>query len=103
MWFIFHSQLRKIDIYHIQNTHLTAVFYNNRKSNLFRIHVDVKLAYMKHQLDQLNGRLNCRDARRAVGVEYHRLSVCSDGRVLFTNMKLQNDSDCAWLKPRMMK
>ncbi|MCH80629.1 hypothetical protein A2U01_0001399, partial [Trifolium medium] len=83
-----------MDIYKVRkNTHLVAVCYNNGKPNLFRIHVDVTMADLKHQMDQLNDRLNCRDARRVVSVEYRRLSICSDGCVLFTNMKLQNDGD----------
>jgi hypothetical protein len=61
----FHSQLWKIDIYHIlKNKHLVAVYYNNGKPNLFRIHVDVKLVYLKHYLDQLNGPLKCIVERR---------------------------------------
>ncbi|PNY11939.1 hypothetical protein L195_g008559 [Trifolium pratense] len=71
-----------------KNNHLAAVYYNNGKPNLFRINVDVTLADMKHQLDQLNDCLKCCDARKVAGVEYCRLSVCSDERVLFTNMKL---------------
>jgi hypothetical protein len=46
---------RKMDIYQVlNNTHLAAVYYNNRKLNLFRFHVDVTLADVNHQLDQLN-------------------------------------------------
>jgi hypothetical protein len=70
-----------------------VVFCNNGKSNLFRIHVDVTLVDLKHQLSQLNGHLNSHDVSRVTGVEYLRSSVCSDGNVLFTNMKLQNDGD----------
>jgi hypothetical protein len=33
-----------------QNTHLDAVYYNHVKSNLFRIHIDVRLVDLKHQL-----------------------------------------------------
>ncbi|MCI63906.1 hypothetical protein A2U01_0085163, partial [Trifolium medium] len=58
-----------------------AVYYNNGKPNLFSVNVDVKLLDLKHQLDQLNGRLNCCDARRVDDVEYRRLSVDSDKRV----------------------
>ncbi|MCI05484.1 hypothetical protein A2U01_0026537, partial [Trifolium medium] len=68
------------------STHLAALYYNNKKSNLFRIYV---LADMKHQLSHLKDRFNCRDATNVAGFEYRRPSVCSDGRV--TNMKLQND------------
>ncbi|KAK2414869.1 hypothetical protein QL285_037407 [Trifolium repens] len=70
-----------------------VVCCNNGKSNLFRIHVDVTLVDLKHQLSQLNGHLNSHDVSRVTGVEYLRSSVCSDGNVLFTNMKLQNDAD----------
>ncbi|MCI22866.1 hypothetical protein A2U01_0044044 [Trifolium medium] len=45
---------------------------------------------MKHQL---NSRIHFRDQRRMTDVEYRRSSVCSDGTVLFTNIKLQNDGD----------
>ncbi|MCI54065.1 hypothetical protein A2U01_0075312 [Trifolium medium] len=51
----------------------------------------LRCANLKHQLDQLNGRLKCRDVRRVAGVEYHRPSVGTDERVRFTNMKLQNN------------
>ncbi|MCH97337.1 hypothetical protein A2U01_0018331, partial [Trifolium medium] len=58
------------------------------------IHVDVTLADLKHQLSQLNGRLNCHDARRVTDVEYRRPSVCSyDGSIFVTNMKFQNNGD----------
>ncbi|MCH94309.1 hypothetical protein A2U01_0015267, partial [Trifolium medium] len=57
------------------------------------IHIDVTLVDLKHQLSQLNDRLNCGDARRVTDVEYRRLSVCSDGTVWFTDMKLQKDGD----------
>jgi hypothetical protein len=76
-----------------QSAHLAAVYYNGGKPNLFRIHIDVTLADLKHQLSQFNGRLHLLDQRRVTGVEYHHLLVCSDGTVLFTNMKLQNDGD----------
>ncbi|MCI76786.1 hypothetical protein A2U01_0098056, partial [Trifolium medium] len=40
-----------MDIYPVKkNTHLTAVYYNNGKSNLFKIHIDVTLADLKLQL-----------------------------------------------------
>jgi hypothetical protein len=83
-----------MDIYQVRkNTHLATVYYNHGKPNRFRIHVVVTLVDLKHQLDQLNDHLKCRDARRVVSVEYRRPSVYSDERVLFTNMKFQNDSD----------
>jgi hypothetical protein len=31
-----------------KNTHLTTVYYNHMKANLFRIYVDVKLTDLKH-------------------------------------------------------
>ncbi|MCI46120.1 hypothetical protein A2U01_0067360, partial [Trifolium medium] len=69
-------QHRKMDIYPVErNTHLVAVYYNKGKTNLFRINVDVTLCDLNHQLDQLNGRLNCRDARREADVEYRRPPV----------------------------
>ncbi|MCH89941.1 hypothetical protein A2U01_0010845 [Trifolium medium] len=79
-----------------KNTHLAAVYYN-QKPNLFRIHIDVTMDDLKHQLSQLNNRLNCRDARRVTDVEYHRSSVCTNRSVLFTNMKFQNDGDVSSL------
>ncbi|MCH82446.1 hypothetical protein A2U01_0003252 [Trifolium medium] len=57
------------------------------------IHIDVTLADLKHQLSQLNNRLNYRDARRVTDVEYRRSSVCTDRSVLFIDMKFQNDGD----------
>jgi hypothetical protein len=75
------------------NTHIAAVYYNGGNVNLFRIHVDVTLGDLKHQLIQLNGRVNHRDQRMVTEVEYRRPSVCSDGTVLFTSMKLQTDGD----------
>jgi hypothetical protein len=47
---------------------------------------------MKHQFDQLGGCSNCH-ARKVVGVEYLRPLVCFDGRVMFTNIKFQNNDD----------
>jgi hypothetical protein len=75
------------------NTHLPAVYYNREESNLFRIHVDVTLGDLNHQLTQLNSRFHFQDQRRVTEVEYRRPSVCSDETVLFTNMKLQNNDD----------
>ncbi|MCH98213.1 hypothetical protein A2U01_0019213 [Trifolium medium] len=51
-----------------QNNHLVAVYYKHGKLNLFRIHVDVTLADLKHQLSQLNGRHHFRDERRVTDV-----------------------------------
>ncbi|MCH80075.1 hypothetical protein A2U01_0000837 [Trifolium medium] len=76
------------------NTHLVAVYYNRGKPNLLRVHVDVTLADLKHHLSQLNSHLHFGNERTVTDVEYRRLSVCSDGTVLFTNIKLQNDSEC---------
>jgi hypothetical protein len=54
-----------LDIYsHEKNTHLVVVYYNKGKPTLFQIYMDVTLCGLKHQLDQLNGRLNKGDARR---------------------------------------
>jgi hypothetical protein len=69
---------------------LVAVYYNHEKSNLFRIHVDVTLSDMKHQL---NSCLHFRNQRRVTDVEHRCQLVCSDGTVLFINGKLQNDGD----------
>jgi hypothetical protein len=85
-----------MDIYDIRvNTHLAAVYFNNGNPNLFRIHVDVTLADLKQQLDQLNRHLNGhRDTRRVTHIEYRRPSVMEDGRVVsFTNMVLRTDED----------
>ncbi|MCI13980.1 hypothetical protein A2U01_0035105, partial [Trifolium medium] len=57
------------------------------------IHDNVTLADQNHQLTQLNGRLNCGDARKVTDAEYCRPTVCSDGSIVFTNMKLQNDGN----------
>jgi hypothetical protein len=70
------------------NTHIDAVYYNGENVNLFRIHVDVTLGDLMHQLSLLNSRINHRDQRRVTEVEYRRPSVCSDGTILFTSMKL---------------
>ncbi|MCI68385.1 hypothetical protein A2U01_0089646, partial [Trifolium medium] len=42
---------------------------------------------------QLNNLLHFRDQRRVTEIEYHRPSVCSNGTVRYTGMKLQNDGD----------
>ncbi|KAK2427777.1 hypothetical protein QL285_026336 [Trifolium repens] len=75
------------------NTHIAAVYYNRGNVNLLRIHIDVTPGDLKHQLTQLNGRVNHCDQRRVTEVDYRRPSVCSDGTVLFTTMKLQTDGD----------
>ncbi|MCI43720.1 hypothetical protein A2U01_0064958, partial [Trifolium medium] len=54
------------------------------------IHDDVTLSDLKHQLNSL---LHFRDQRRVTEIEYHRPSVCSNGIVSYTGMKLQNDGD----------
>jgi hypothetical protein len=49
------NQLSKMKILEFQHTtHLAAVYYNGGKINLFRIHIDVTLDDLKHQLTQLN-------------------------------------------------
>jgi hypothetical protein len=48
---------------------------------------------LKHQLTQLNDRLHYCDDRRVTDLAYRRPSVCSDGTIVFTNMKLKNDGD----------
>ncbi|MCI23305.1 hypothetical protein A2U01_0044484, partial [Trifolium medium] len=45
---------------------------------------------LKHQLNSL---LHFRNQRRVTDIEYRRLFVCSNGTVMYTNMKLQNDGD----------
>ncbi|KAK2404898.1 hypothetical protein QL285_054200 [Trifolium repens] len=75
------------------NTHIVVVYYNGGNVNLFRIDVDVTLGDLRHQLTQLNGHVNHRGQRKVTDVEYCRPSVCSDGTVLFTSMKLQTDGD----------
>jgi hypothetical protein len=62
------------------NIHLAAVYYNDEKSNLYRIQVNVTLGDLKNQLAQLSGRLHFRDQRRATDVEYRFPSVCSQNR-----------------------
>jgi hypothetical protein len=87
------TQLRKMkNLEFQQNTHLIAVYFNEGEPNLLKIHVDITLDNLKHKLTQLNGRRHSRDQRWVTDVEY-RLSVCSDGTVVSTNMKLQNDAD----------
>jgi hypothetical protein len=90
--FIFHSfTTKKMEILEFKlNTDLATVYYNGGKPNLFRIHVDITLVDLKHRLSQFNCRHHFRNGRRVTDVEYHRPSVCSNGIVLFTNMKLQN-------------
>ncbi|KAK2397010.1 protein FLOWERING LOCUS T [Trifolium repens] len=62
----------------------------NLREYLHWIHVDITLVDLKHRLSQFNCRHHFRNGRRVTDVEYHRPSVCSNGIVLFTNMKLQN-------------
>ncbi|MCI78062.1 hypothetical protein A2U01_0099332, partial [Trifolium medium] len=54
------------------NTNLVAVYYNHGKPNLLRIHEDVTLSNLKHQLNSL---LHFRDQRRVTEIEYRRPSV----------------------------
>ncbi|CAJ2666686.1 unnamed protein product [Trifolium pratense] len=75
------------------NSHLAAIYYNQGNSNLFRINVDVTLVDLKNQLTELSCRLHGLDQRRVTEVVYRRPSVCSDGKVLLTKMKLHNDED----------
>jgi hypothetical protein len=92
VWIILLSQVRKINIYSVQkNIYVVAVY--NGKPILFRINVDVTMCNLKHQLDELNGRLNYRDARRVASVQHCRLLIGSDRRIRFTNMKLQNEDN----------
>ncbi|MCI56316.1 hypothetical protein A2U01_0077567, partial [Trifolium medium] len=58
--------------------------------NLLRIHDDVTLSDLKHQL---NSFLRFREQGRVTEIVYRRSSVCADGTVLFTNMKLRTDDD----------
>jgi hypothetical protein len=69
-----------MEIFAGKKIHIVAVYYNNRKSKFFRIHVDVTLADLKHHLSQLNGPLNYHNARVA-SVGYRWQSVFSDERV----------------------
>ncbi|MCI39203.1 hypothetical protein A2U01_0060434, partial [Trifolium medium] len=41
----------------------------------------------------LNSLLHFRDQRRVTEIEYRRPSVCANGTVVYTNIKLQNDGD----------
>ncbi|MCI35936.1 hypothetical protein A2U01_0057157, partial [Trifolium medium] len=52
------------------------------------IHDDVTLSDLKHQLNSL---LHFRNQRRITEIEYRRPSVCSNGSLRYTGMKLQND------------
>jgi len=45
------------------NTKLVTIYYNEGKSNLFRVWVDVTLSVLKVRLDQINCWLNHRDTR----------------------------------------
>jgi hypothetical protein len=57
-----HLQQKKMENLEFQpNTHLAAVYYNGREANLFRIHIDITLGDLKHQLTQLNSRCHYRD------------------------------------------
>jgi hypothetical protein len=76
-----------------QNTYIAAMYYNGGKWYLFKIHIDVTLTDLKYQLTQVNSRLHLRDDRRVTDLEYRRMSVCSDGTILLTSMKLLNDDD----------
>jgi hypothetical protein len=53
------------------NTHLAAAYYNEGEPNLFRIHVDITLGDLKHQLIQFNSRCLSLDQRRVTDIEYH--------------------------------
>jgi surfactin synthase thioesterase subunit len=71
------TQIIKIENLEFQpNTHIVAVYYNGGNANLFRVHVDVTLGDLKHQLTQLNGRVTHHDQRRVTDVEYRGPSVC---------------------------
>ncbi|MCH86236.1 hypothetical protein A2U01_0007090, partial [Trifolium medium] len=68
--------------------------FTTTTEHLFRINVDVTLADLKHQLDQLNISVNNQsDTRRVTSLEYRKPLMGSDGRFTFNNMKLQNDDD----------
>lgn len=69
------------------------MYFNEEKSNLLRIHVDVTLSDLKDQLDQVNGRLNYRETRRVDNVEYLHPSTDYDLSIRFTQMKHQNDDN----------
>ncbi|MCI32150.1 hypothetical protein A2U01_0053362, partial [Trifolium medium] len=83
----------KWNIYALQKkTNLVGVYYNKGKPNLFRIQVDVKMAYLKHQLDLKD--VYPAATKRVTNVEYHCPLVDSGGRVVsFTNMKLHKNDD----------
>jgi hypothetical protein len=75
------------------NTHLAAAYYNGGEAIPFRIHVDITLGDLKHQLTQLNNRCHSRDQRKVTDAEYRRPSVCSDGTVMFTDMRHINEGN----------
>jgi hypothetical protein len=57
-----------MEIYPVKrNTHLAAIYCNKKKSNMYRINVDVMLSDLKHQPEQFNGP---HDARMVANVEY---------------------------------
>jgi len=76
------------------NTKLTAVYFNGGKPpHLFRIRNNVTLSGRKDELDQINRKLNHRDTRRVVGVEYRCPLFESVGSLHFSRIKLTNDDD----------
>jgi hypothetical protein len=59
-----HSQKNKIKMENLEfqpNTHLATVYNNGGETNLFRIHIDITLDDLKHQLTQLNSRCHSHD------------------------------------------
>jgi len=58
------------------------------KPNLFMANIDVTLYGLNDQLAQINVFLNHKDTRTVDNVEHRRLSINSDGHVMFTEMKL---------------
>lgn len=89
------SMHQKMDVSCTQRmrSHLSAVYFNNGSPKLFRINDDETFDGLKHQLNQIVN--NDNDNRTVASVTYRKPSIGSDGRVSFTNMKLENNDDVA--------
>jgi len=68
-------------------TKLVAIYYNEGKLN----NVDVTLSSLKDHHNQNKGCLNQKDTRMMDNIVYHRMSINSNGRIRFTQMKLWNN------------
>ncbi|KAK2374355.1 hypothetical protein QL285_075325 [Trifolium repens] len=83
-----------ISLAYWRDTHLAAVYFNDGKSNMFRIFVDATLVDLKQQLNEINRCCNNpNDDITVTSVEYRKPSMRSDRSVTFSNMKLRNNED----------